>query len=118
MWAKYLGRDDLWAAKQRDWDSKTQLLLMLEWDHKARKGGDYDTWYRGVHLRDWVDADLLDHIAACWSGFARPDALQALHASLALFDRLSTRTATAFGITPFDSAGVHERIDHLTDEIS
>jgi aminoglycoside 6-adenylyltransferase len=118
MWAKYLGRYDLWAAKQRDWDSKTQLLLMLEWDHKARKEWDYDTWYRGVHLRDWVDADLLDPIAACWSGFARPESLQALHASLALFDRLSTRTATALGIIPFDVAGVRGRIHQLIADIS
>jgi aminoglycoside 6-adenylyltransferase len=118
MWAKYLARDDPWAAKQRDWDSKTQLLLMLEWDHKARKGWDYDTWYRGVHLRAWVDADLLDPIAACWSGVARSESLQALHASLALFDRLSTRSATALGITPFDAAGVRRRIQHLVEEIS
>jgi aminoglycoside 6-adenylyltransferase len=118
MWAKYLGRDDPWAAKLRDWDSKTLLLTMLEWDHKARKGWDYDTWYRGVHLREWVDADLLDPIAACWSGFARPDALQALRASLALFDRLSARTATALGIAPFDASGVRRRINQLMEEIS
>jgi aminoglycoside 6-adenylyltransferase len=118
MWAKYLARDDPWAAKQRDWSSKTLLLTMLEWDHKARKGWDYDTWYNGVHLRDWVDADLLDPIAACWSGFARPESLQALHASLALFERLSTRTATALGITPFDAASVRLRIDHLIADVS
>jgi aminoglycoside 6-adenylyltransferase len=118
MWAKYLARDDPWAAKQRDWDSKTQLLMMLEWDHKARKGWDYDTWYRGVHLRDWVDADLLDDIAACWSGFSQPDSLRALHGSLSLFDLLSARTATALGIAPFDVTRVRQRIDHLIQNIS
>jgi aminoglycoside 6-adenylyltransferase len=118
MWAKYLARGDLWAAKQRDWDSKTLLLKMLEWDHKARKGWDYDTWYLGTHLRTWVDADLLDPIAACWSGFSRQDSLRALRASFSLFDVLSTRTAIALSMTPFDATGVRRRIDHLLQAIS
>jgi aminoglycoside 6-adenylyltransferase len=118
MWAKHLARGDLWAAKQRDWDSKTLLLTMLEWDHKARKGWDYDTWYLGTHLREWVDASLLGPIAACWSGFARQDSLQALHASLDLFDALSTRTATALGIPPFDALRVRRRINHLLHAIA
>src|SRR5262249_17309890 len=106
MSAKYLARDDPWAAKQRDWYSKTLLRTMLEWDHKARKGWDYETWYLGVHLRDWVDTELLDPIDACWSGFSPQDSVRALRASLSLFDVLSTRTATALGITPFDATGV------------
>ena len=113
MWAKYLARDDPWAAKQRDWDSKTLLLTMLEWDHQARKGWDYDTWYLGTHLREWVDADLLGPIDACWSGFSRQESLQALRASLSLFNVLSTRTATALGIAPFDVTPVRRRIDHV-----
>lgn len=113
MWAKYLARDDPWAAKQRDWDSKGLLLKMLEWDHKARKGWEYDTWYLGTHLREWMDADLLDSVAACWSGFARRESLRALRASLSLFDMLSTRTAIALGIAPFDATCIRQRIDHL-----
>jgi aminoglycoside 6-adenylyltransferase len=118
MWAKYLARDDPWAAKVRDWDSKTLLLTMLEWDHQARKGWDYDTWYLGTHLREWVDADLLGSIAACWSGFSQQDALRALRASLSLFDLLSTRTASALGIAPFDATRVHMRIDQLLRAIA
>jgi len=118
MWAKYLARDDLWAAKQRDWDSKTLLLTMVEWDHKARKGWDYDTWYLGTHLREWVDADLLDPIAACWSGFTRQESLRALRASLSLFEMLSTRTATALSIAPFDATRVCRRLDRLLQAIS
>jgi aminoglycoside 6-adenylyltransferase len=118
MWAKYLARDDPWAAKLRDWDSKQLLLTMLEWDHRARKGWDYDTWYLGVHLRDWVDADLLGPISACWSGFSRQESLQTLQASLSLFGMLSTRTATALGLAPFDATGVRRRIDQLTQAIT
>ncbi len=118
MWAKYVARDDPWAAKQRDFFSKELLLMMLEWDHKARKGWDYDTWYLGVHLREWVDAELLGPIDACWSGFSRPDSVRALRASLFLFDVLSTRTAIALSITPFDATRVRRRIDHLLHDIS
>jgi hypothetical protein len=87
--------------------------MMLEWDHKARKGWDYDTWYLGVHLREWVDAELLDPIDACWSGFSQLDSAGALRASLSLFDVLSTRTAIALDIAPFDATRVHWRIDQL-----
>lgn len=118
MWAKYVARDDPWAAKQRDWDSKQLLLTMLEWDHKARKGWDYETWYLGVHLGQWVDAELLGPIAACWSGFSRQDSTRALRASLSLFDVLSTRTAITLGIAPFDATRVRRRIDHLTRDIA
>ena len=69
------------------------------------------TW--GVHLREWVDAELLGPIDACWSGFSRLDSVRALQASLSLFDVLSTRTATALGIEPFDATHVQRRIDHL-----
>jgi aminoglycoside 6-adenylyltransferase len=113
MWARYVAHDDPWAAKQRDWDSKTLLLTMLEWDHKARKGWDYDTWYRGVHLREWVEADLLGSIAACWAGFSQPESLRALRASVSLFEMLSTRTAIALGVAPFDTTGVHRRVNQL-----
>jgi aminoglycoside 6-adenylyltransferase len=118
MWAKYLARDDVWAAKQRDWDSKQLLLTMLEWDHKARKGWDYETWYLGVHLRQWVDAELLGPINACWSGFSRRDSVRALRASLYLFEVLSTRTASALGIVPFDATRVRRRIDRLIRDIT
>lgn len=113
MWAKYLARDDLWAAKLRDWDSKKLLLKMLEWDQKAKKGWDFDTWYVGTHLREWVDPELVDRMDACWSGFSRQDSAQALLSSLSLFDALSTRTAIALGIEPFDGSRVRQRVERL-----
>jgi aminoglycoside 6-adenylyltransferase len=118
MWAKYLKRDDPWSARHRDWESKTVLLTMLEWDHKARKGWEYDTWYLGAHLREWVDPDLLDDIAACWSGFGREESVRALRASLDLFELLSSRTAAALGWVPFDVTGVRRRVEHLVRDIS
>lgn len=117
MWAKCLTRDEPWAAKMRDWDSKSQLLTMLEWDHKARKGWEYDTWYNGAHLRAWMDPDLVRAVEACWSGLSLRDSIGALRESLTLFDLLSTRTATALGIEPFDATRVRERVEWLLERV-
>jgi aminoglycoside 6-adenylyltransferase len=113
MWAKYLVRDDPWAAKLRDWDSKKLLLKMVEWDHKARKGWDFDTWYLGARLRGWADPELVDTIDACWSGLSRQDSAHALLKSLSLFEALSTRTARALGIEPFNGSPVRDRIERI-----
>jgi len=116
MWAKYLARSDPWAAKIRDWESKTQLLRMIEWDQKARKGWDYDTWYLGIRLHEWMDPDVVICVEQCWCGLSIEDSARALRASLALFDALSTRTAMVLGFVPFDSTRVRERVEHLLKE--
>lgn len=113
MWAKQVVRDDPWAAKMRDRDSKDLLLRMLEWDHRARKGWSYDTWHLGAHLRDWVDLDLLLAIAATWCGTDPVESARAIRSSLALFDRLSSRVAHALGYARFDSAGVRDEVERL-----
>jgi len=118
MWAKYLARGDPWAAKARDWDSKILFLRMLEWDQKTRKGWEYDTWHLGLHLREWVEPELLDCIDACWSGFSRQDSVQALLESLSLFDILSTRTAIALGMEPFDVTHVRRQLECLLGTMS
>jgi aminoglycoside 6-adenylyltransferase len=118
MWATHLARNDAWPAKLRDCDSKKLLLKMLEWDHKARKGWDFDTWFHGAHLREWADPELADAVDACWSGLSRQDSAQALLNSLSLFDALSTRTAIALGVQSFDSGRVRQRIERLLAAIS
>ncbi|HEX8918711.1 MAG TPA: aminoglycoside 6-adenylyltransferase, partial [Chloroflexota bacterium] len=90
MWSKQVARDDPWAAKMRDRDSKQMSLRMLEWDHKARKGWTYDTWHLGAHLRDWVDPDLLPAITATWCGTDPVESARAIRSSLTLFDALSS----------------------------
>jgi aminoglycoside 6-adenylyltransferase len=112
-WAKCLARSEPWAAKVRDWDTKVQMLSMIEWDHKVRHGWDYETWFGGTHLHEWMDPDIVAAVAHCWSGFSLGDSLRALRASLELFERLSVRTAVALGFAPFDATGVRRRIDDL-----
>jgi aminoglycoside 6-adenylyltransferase len=110
MCAKCVVRDEPWMAKFRDWDLKCQLLRMIEWDHKARYGWSYDTWFNGKHLNRWLDLDVREALEACWSGFAVSETPASLLASFELFDRLTTRTAGAVGVTPPDAAAVRSEV--------
>ena len=113
MCAKCIVRDEPWMAKVRDWDVKTQLLQMIEWDHKLRYGWDYDTWHLGGRMRDWMDADIIAALGPCWADFSTQNMTTALAASVALFDSLNRRTTSALGLDPFDSASVRHEIDRL-----
>lgn len=117
MWAKYVARGDPLAAKLRDWESKQLLLEMLEWDQRAKKGWEFDTWYLGLHLHDWVDPDLIPEIKACWCGVDPAASALAIRASLALFEMLSRRTAHRLGYPPFDAAGVRAEVERLLGSV-
>ncbi len=80
MEAKLLVRGQLWQAKFREWDLLRQLLRMVEWDHRARYGWDYDTWYNGKNIDRWADADVLSAAHACWSALEHADMQRALRA--------------------------------------
>ncbi len=110
MCAKCVVRDEPWQAKFRDWDLKRELMRMIEWDHKARYGWSYDTWTRGKRLKEWVDADVLGALGACWAGFGGPDTARALLASVELFERLSARTAHLLGMAVFDARRVQAEV--------
>jgi aminoglycoside 6-adenylyltransferase len=111
--AKCIVRGEPWMAKVREWDANTQLLQMIEWDHKARHGWDYDTWHLGAHMQEWMDSEIVTAFGTCWSDFSTHNMEAALSASVALFDRLSGRTATVLRIEQFDSAPVRREIDRL-----
>jgi aminoglycoside 6-adenylyltransferase len=113
MCAKCVVRDEPWQAKWRDWDLKSQLMRMIDWDHRARRGWNYDTWSRGKHLKKWIGADVLAELDACWAGFDRPSTVRALRASVELFERLSSRTANELGWSSFDPTPVRREIDAI-----
>jgi aminoglycoside 6-adenylyltransferase len=113
MQAKAIVRDEPWMAKMRDSDLKDELLLMIEWDHRARYGDRFDTWHLGVHMRAWMDADVQEALGTCWSGFSLEESTPALLASIDLFDRLARRAAASFGLEPFDSGPVRAEIDRI-----
>jgi aminoglycoside 6-adenylyltransferase len=110
MAAKCIVRDELWMAKSRDAELKTMLLRMLEWDHRARCGADCDTWYLGTHWREWMDPDVQAALIECWAGADAQSSAIALKNTIALFVRVSERTAAALGEPPFDHQKVGDEV--------
>jgi aminoglycoside 6-adenylyltransferase len=78
MCAKCVVRGELWMAKVREFELMSHLLQMIEWDRRARYGKEFDTWYRGMHWRDWMDADVRDDLASRWGHFDAVDSSEAL----------------------------------------
>jgi aminoglycoside 6-adenylyltransferase len=95
--AKAIRRRDLWFVKAGDWRLKGHLLEMMEWHAQSLHGWDYDTWYGGKYLTDWIDPQSkrsLDHI---FGHFDSIDSWRALSATLDLFRRLAQETAQRLG---------------------
>jgi aminoglycoside 6-adenylyltransferase len=113
MEAKCIVRREPWKAALRDRDLKDELLKMIEWDHRGRHGWGYDTGHSGGHLRAWADEDILAALDDCWPDFSFQAMTDALRASVALFDALEIRTASALGIEAFDGQAVHEEIERI-----
>jgi aminoglycoside 6-adenylyltransferase len=116
MCAKCLVRGELWMAKLREFELMGQMLQMIEWDHKARYGPDFDTWYLGVHLCDWMDEDLKDDVAACWGRFDVEDSSRALSKAIMLFGRLADRTADELGHERFAHFRVDQELNRTLDQ--
>jgi aminoglycoside 6-adenylyltransferase len=110
MCAKAIVRGEMWTAKVRDWDLKQQLLLMIEWDHRARYGWGYETWRNGQRIAQWADDDVKDALQACWGRFDSPDMTHALIASIDLFDELATRGWSATQSDGFDAAAARAEV--------
>jgi aminoglycoside 6-adenylyltransferase len=113
MTAKDVVRDEPWKAKMRDSDLKDELLTMIEWDHRARYGWEYDTWHLGLHMRGWMDADVQADLERCWARFALDDTRAALLASVELFARLSDRTSSALGFAGLDEARIRAELERI-----
>ena len=113
MCAKSIVRDEPWMAKIRDEEVKATLLQMIEWGHRARYGWDYDTWYLGVRMRQWMDPDVQQALEACWAHFSLEDTRRGLVASIELFDRLCSRTAGTLGFRPFDAERVGAEVERI-----
>ncbi len=106
MCAKAAVREELWTAEVRDRDLKEQLLLLVEWDHRARHGPGFDTRHLGTGMGWWMDADVRAELQGCWGRFDAVDTAAALRASVALFARLAVRLSDRLGLAPF----AHERL--------
>jgi aminoglycoside 6-adenylyltransferase len=93
--AKHLRRGELWAAKTVACDGrmKTLLLIMIEWNTRATRGEDYDTWEDGRHLEEWADPRVLHDLGAAFAHYDDVDVWRASLATMNLFRTLATETA-------------------------
>jgi aminoglycoside 6-adenylyltransferase len=113
MCAKAVVRGELWMAKVRDGSLKSELLRMVEWDHRARYGKDYDTRYLGTRMSAWMDADIQTELQQCWGHFDAVDTARALIATVQLFARLSERTAQRWSLSEFHHARLLSEIQEI-----
>lgn len=112
MAAKAIVRDEPWSAITRDADLKSELLRMIEWDHTIRYGKTRDVRYLGTRMRQWMDEDIQARLDGCWAPFGDSSG-QALVATLALFQELADRIATATNLSRFHHAAVREEVDRV-----
>ncbi len=116
MQAKSLVRGELWAARRRDADLKRELLRAIEWDHRARYGPDFDTWFDGKRMRTWMDAGVRRKLDACWSGWQPEAAAPALYASIDLFvTSLAGACAGTGHAVPGDAERLRAAVDAIID---
>lgn len=113
MCAKACVRDELWAAKFRDQDLKARLLQMIEWDHRARYGPDYDTRHLGTRMTTWMDPEVRDELLSCWGHLDAVDTATALRSTIKLFAALAARTAAVWGFADFDHGRLASEIETI-----
>lgn len=91
--ANYLQRNDLWAAKVRDWRLKELLLRMLEWYEKSLHGLDYDTGHDGTHISEWVEPNVCAQLRGVFAHFDVGDSREALQTTVDIFRDIAHDTA-------------------------
>lgn len=112
MAAKAIVRDEPWSVVTRDADFKAELLRMIEWDHNLRYGSDRDVRYLGTRMRQWMDADVQDRLAQCWTTFGG-DNRAALRSSLDLFEELADRVASRSDLIDFHHGTVRSEVERI-----
>lgn len=96
---RLLRRSELWRAKLLcDADLKARLLVFLEWQAQARHGPEYDTWYDGRFMHEWLDAAVLSAVPATFAAYDQADIWRALKATVVLFQQLALDIAERWGL--------------------
>lgn len=104
--AKYLSRNDLWLAKFRDWQTKEQLLELIEWHAHSLRGWDCDTYELGKKMESWVEPKVWQSLSGVFGHFDRLDGWKALLSSIDLFREIAHEVASNLGYT------YPEEVDH------
>ena len=95
---KKLQRGELWTAKACSDDyMKWILLRMMEWHSRATKGWNYDTWFRGRYLEEWVDRRALECLRNAFAYYDKDDIIRALLETMDMFRWIATETGEKMG---------------------
>ncbi len=96
--AKFIQRGDLWRAVTMLYcKMRAYLVTMMEWHAHVLNGLDYDTWYDGRFLDDWLDAETLSSLSTIFGRYAAAELRTALHNMFNLFRRLAQVVAHNLG---------------------
>lgn len=113
MCARALAKPDVVPAMLRSSNANYHLRRMVEWDHKARYGWSYRTYYLGKRLRTWADDDIGDALLRCYPRADLDEISVALQAAADLFAALATRVGAALGVPPFDHGRVRSELQRF-----
>jgi len=94
--ARYLSRRDLWYAKLiENRYIKDHLYRMALWNRQAAHawGADPLLHLEGKRFEKWAEAELIQAVSGCFSGYDVEATWSSLFAMLALFNRLARQTA-------------------------
>lgn len=96
--AKKLRRGELWVAKSCcDFYMKRLLLKMIEWQTRAIKGWNYNTWHRGRFLEEWAEPRVLERLKDVFAHYNKDDIKRALMATMDMFRGLAIETSERLG---------------------
>lgn len=95
--AKYLYRNDLWAARFRDNTAKEKLLQMLEWNHGLKSKGNLSPKNFGKDMNIWLDENLWSDLDLCFGKLNKQDSLSAMKNLIKLYRKTAIQTAELLG---------------------
>jgi aminoglycoside 6-adenylyltransferase len=91
--AKYLKRNELWLVKFRDWSAKTFLLRMIEWNEQGRHNWNYQTYWMGTKMHEWMSPEIWENLHHTFAHFDRNDSWEALLKTIELFRTVALQIA-------------------------
>ncbi len=117
VWAaKKLRRGELWTARACcDGYMKRLLLRAMEWHAQAQYGPNFDTWFGGRFLEQWVDPRVLERLRDAFAHYGEDDIRRALLATMDLFRWLTRETAGRLGYS--HPAAPDERATELVNAL-
>lgn len=103
--AKFIQRGDLWRAVTMLYcKMRFYLVTMFEWHTHVLNGLDYDTWYDGRFLDEWLDAETLASLPNLFARYEVAELRLALQNMVILFSRLARVVAQNLGYDYPDAA--------------